>query len=115
MNPLQNEPVAPKCDGGPKAMLYPQSIHTTRVSAKPVKHIIMVLTIHFFRTRPPYSTARPGRLMSPTSVADDELPGVVGWIEPTGIGNVGGRKQHIHSFWSERATLTSSCSLQCGQ
>src|SRR5579875_2117729 len=36
---------------------------------KPLKAMNMVLTTHFLGTSPPYSTARPGRLMRPTKVA----------------------------------------------
>jgi len=59
----------PSFNGSPKPILNPHSIHTNSTSEKPVKAISIVLTAHFFWTRPPYSTAMPGMLMRPTSVA----------------------------------------------
>ena len=59
----------PSLSGSPKPILKPHSTHTTSTSEKPVNAISMVLTAHFFWTIPPYSTAMPGMLIRPTSVA----------------------------------------------
>ena len=53
----------------PKPILNAHSTHTIDVRQKVVNTIITVLIAHFFCTRPPYSTARAGMDISPTSVA----------------------------------------------
>ena len=55
--------------GVPKPSLKPHSTQTIRTRPKVVNTIITVLIAHFLWTRPPYSTARAGMDISPTSVA----------------------------------------------
>src|SRR5690348_13917408 len=55
--------------GVPKPSLKPQSTQTIRTRQKVVNTIITVFIAHFLWTRPPYSTARAGIDISPTSVA----------------------------------------------
>ena len=55
--------------GVPKPSLNAQSTQVIKTRQKVVNTIITVLIAHFFCTRPPYSTARAGMDISPTSVA----------------------------------------------
>src|SRR6202021_2247576 len=55
--------------GVPKPSLNAQSTQVIKTRQKVVNTIITVLIAHFFWTRPPYSTARAGIDISPTSVA----------------------------------------------
>src|SRR6267378_6294603 len=55
--------------GVPKPILKPHSTHATRTTEKATNVSIMLLTDQRFCITPPYSTARPGRLISPTNVA----------------------------------------------
>src|SRR5215831_1161668 len=55
--------------GVPKPSLKPHSTQTIRTRQKVVNTIITVFIAHFLWTRPPYSTARAGIDISPTSVA----------------------------------------------
>src|SRR5438270_13378754 len=56
-------------NGEPKPMLNPHSTHTTSTIENVAKVSIMLLIDQRFCITPPYRTARPGTLMSPTSVA----------------------------------------------
>jgi hypothetical protein len=53
----------------PKPILKTHRTHTMRTRQNPLNAMIMVLTAHLRCTRPPYRTARPGRLIRPTRVA----------------------------------------------
>ena len=53
----------------PKPILYAHNTQTMSTAAKPANVMNMVLTTHFFWTKPPKSTARPGTLISATKVA----------------------------------------------
>src|SRR5213078_1124327 len=55
--------------GLPKPILNPHSTQATSTTENATKVSIMLLTDQRFCITPPYSTARPGRLISPTSVA----------------------------------------------
>ena len=55
--------------GAPKPILYAHRTHTMSTEAKPANVINMVLTTHFFWTKPPNRTARPGTLIRATNVA----------------------------------------------
>src|SRR4030081_3749197 len=55
--------------GVPKPILKPHRTHATRTSEKATNVSIMLLTDQRFCIPPPYRTARPGRLISPTNVA----------------------------------------------
>src|SRR5580700_3846951 len=55
--------------GVPKPILNAHSTHVMSVRQNVVNTIITVFIAHFFWTRPPYSTARAGMDISPTSVA----------------------------------------------
>src|SRR5215469_9003189 len=55
--------------GVPKPILNANSTHVMRVRQNVQNTIITVFIAHFFCTRPPYRTARPGMDISPTSVA----------------------------------------------
>src|ERR1700722_18271068 len=59
----------PPIQGAPKPILYAHRAQVISTRQNVQNTIIMVLTAHFFCTRPPYKTARPGMLMRPTSVA----------------------------------------------
>ena len=50
-------------------MLYAHNTQTMSTAAKPANVMNMVLTTHFFWTRPPKRTARPGTLIRATNVA----------------------------------------------
>src|SRR3954447_21152534 len=55
--------------GVPKPILNAHSTHATSTSQKATKVSIMLFTDQRFCMTPPYSTARPGRLIRPTNVA----------------------------------------------
>src|SRR6476661_8029730 len=55
--------------GVPKPILNAHNTQATRTSENATNVSIMLLTDQRFCITPPYSTARPGRLISPTSVA----------------------------------------------
>src|SRR5438067_324294 len=57
------------CQGVPNPMLKPQRTHTTSTTENATKVSIMLLIDQRFCITPPYSTARPGTLIRPTSVA----------------------------------------------
>ena len=66
-------PKKPECDspchGVPKPILKPQRTHTTSTIENVAKVSIMLLIDQRFCMTPPYRTASPGTLISPTSVA----------------------------------------------
>src|SRR6266480_1929935 len=66
---VRGSPMNVLTSGVPKPSLKPQSTQTIRTSPKVVNTIITVFIAHFLWTRPPYSTARAGIDISPTSVA----------------------------------------------
>jgi hypothetical protein len=55
--------------GFPNPMLNAHNTQTTSTSENALKAMSIVLTPHFFCTRPPYNTAMPGKLIKPTRVA----------------------------------------------
>ena len=55
--------------GAPKPILKAHSTQATSTSAKATKVSIMLFTDQRFCITPPYRIARPGMLISPTSVA----------------------------------------------
>src|ERR1700712_2956536 len=55
--------------GVPKPILNAHSTHATNTSENATNVSIMLLTDQRFCMTPPYRTARPGRLISPTNVA----------------------------------------------
>lgn len=61
--------LAPWRMGAPKPILNAHNTQTIRTEAKPANVINMVLTTHFFWTKPPKRTARPGTLIRATKVA----------------------------------------------
>src|SRR5579875_1549444 len=69
MGTLEAFQLGPLNRGDPKPMWYAHSTHTMRTVANPANVMRIVLTTHFFCTRPPKRTARPGTLMSATKVA----------------------------------------------
>ena len=66
-------PKKPLCDrpwnGVPNPILNAHSTHTTSTTENVANVSIMLLIDHRFCITPPYSTARPGTLIRPTSVA----------------------------------------------
>src|SRR5579863_6907247 len=56
-------------NGVPKPILKAHRTQVMSVRQNVQNTIIMVLTAHFFCTRPPYRTARAGMDINPTSVA----------------------------------------------
>src|SRR5437588_8937345 len=65
----KNPPWDRPCHGLPKLMLNAHSTQTTSTTANAANASIMLLTDQRFCITPPYRTARPGTLISPTSVA----------------------------------------------
>src|SRR5437763_16576126 len=57
------------CQGVPNPMLKPHSTQTTSTTENATNVSIMLLIDQRFCITPPYSTARPGTLIKPTSVA----------------------------------------------
>ena len=78
----------PSLSGSPKPILKPHSTHTTSTRENPVKAINMVLTAHFFWTMPPYSTAMPGKLIKPTSVAATSCQALSPGLSQSGYGDM---------------------------
>ncbi len=62
-------PCESPCHGVPKPILNAHSTHTTSTTANVANASIMLLTDQRFCITPPYRTASPGTLISPTSVA----------------------------------------------
>src|SRR5205085_1419534 len=57
------------CQGVPNPMLKPHNTQTTSTTENATNVSIMLLIDQRFCITPPYSTARPGTLIKPTSVA----------------------------------------------
>src|ERR1700759_3272715 len=76
--------------GLPKPILNAHSTHATSTSENAANVSIMLLTDQRFCITPPYRTARPGRLISPTNVAavicHALSPGFSHWCAPSRYG-----------------------------
>jgi hypothetical protein len=80
-------------------MLNAQSTHTTSTTAKAANASIMLLTDHRFCITPPYSTARPGTLISPTSVAAVICHAVSPELSQLGASTASGNGSPCHPEW----------------